>query len=175
MGDLVGGGARFRRWHVNGKAGRRARQVLAPWRSPGYRAAGWVRRDGGRIGLFYAVVLPGLIGLIGLAGDGAGYVRTSQRAENIAAEAARAGGQAIRLSDAIAGGAKAVDPDAAVAAVRHYLTTAGVTDWTVDVSGDGQQLTVTVTVEYDPLMVDVLPGTPPLEATAIVTAELLVG
>ncbi|MDG4833004.1 pilus assembly protein TadG-related protein [Solwaraspora sp. WMMD1047] len=131
--------------------------------------------DSGRIGLFYAIVMPGLIALIGLAGDGAGYIRTSQRAENIAAEAARAGGQAIRLPDAIDGGEKTVDPELAADAVRHYLTTAGVTDWNMEVAPDGQQVTVTVTIGYDPLMVDAIPGVPPLEGTATVTANLLVG
>ncbi|WP_307961946.1 Tad domain-containing protein [Salinispora arenicola] len=76
--------------------------------------------------------------MIGLAGDGAGYVRTTQRAHNIAAEAARAGGQAIRLPEAINGETKAVDTTKAIDAVGDYLTTAGITDLqaTVDVDGN---------------------------------------
>jgi Flp pilus assembly protein TadG len=132
-------------------------------------------RDAGRIGLFYAIVLPGLIAMIGLAGDGAGYVRTTQRANNIAAEAARAGGQAIRLPEAINGETKVVDTAKAIDAVRDYLTTAGITQWQADIADDGQQLTVTVTVHYDPLLVDVLPGVTTIPATATVTASLLVG
>lgn len=132
-------------------------------------------RDAGRIGLFYAIVLPGLIAMIGLAGDGAGYVRTTQRANNIAAEAARAGGQAIRLPEAINGETKVVDTAKALDAVRDYLTTAGITQWQADVADDGQQLTVTITVDYDPLLVDVLPGVTTIPATATVTASLLVG
>lgn len=132
-------------------------------------------RDAGRIGLFYAIVLPGLIAMIGLAGDGAGYVRTAQRADNIAAEAARAGGQAIRLPEAIDGETKVVDTIKAVDAVRDYLTTAGITEWHADVAANGQQLTVTVTVHYDPLLLDVLPGVTTIRATATVTASLLVG
>ncbi|MEJ3743124.1 pilus assembly protein TadG-related protein [Actinomycetes bacterium KLBMP 9797] len=132
-------------------------------------------RDAGRIGLFYAIVLPGLIAMIGLAGDSAGYVRSTQRANNIAAEAARAGGQAIRLPEAINGETKVVDTAKALDAVRDYLTTAGITQWQADIADDGQQLTVTVTVHYDPLLVDVLPGVTTIPATATVTASLLVG
>ena len=132
-------------------------------------------REAGRIGLFYAIVLPGLLALIGLAGDGAGYIRTTQRADNIAAEAARAGGQAIRLPDAINGDRKAVDTSRAIDAVRDYLTTAGISEWNASVADNGQQLTVTVTVHYDPLLVDVLPGVGTIPATATATASLLVG
>lgn len=135
---------------------------------------GHTDRDAGRIGLFYAIVLPGLIAMIGLAGDSAGYIRTSQRAENIASEAARAGGQAIRVPDAIDGAEKALDPTLAVAAVESYLRAAGISDWTVLVDDD-QHLTVTVTVEYDPVMVDVLPGVGSLPVSSTVTASLLVG
>lgn len=132
-------------------------------------------RDAGRIGLFYAIVLPGLIAMIGLAGDGAGYVRTSQRAENIATEAARAGAQAIHLPEAINGEPKTIDPATAVDAIRDYLTTAGITQWDAQVAADGQEVTVVVTVDYDPLLVDVLPGVATIRATATVTVSLLVG
>ncbi|MGI5213859.1 pilus assembly protein TadG-related protein [Plantactinospora sp. CA-290183] len=132
-------------------------------------------RDAGRIGLFYAIFLPGLIAMIGLAGDGAGYVRTTHRANNIAAEAARAGGQAIRLPEAINGETKVVDTAKAIDAVADYLNTAGITDWHATVDADGQQLTVTVTVRYDPLLVDVVPGVTTIPANATVTATLLVG
>ncbi|WP_238005841.1 pilus assembly protein TadG-related protein [Dactylosporangium sp. AC04546] len=138
-------------------------------------AAARAEPDAGRIGLFYAIVLPGLFAMIGLAGDAAGYVRTAQRADNIAAEAARAGGQAIRLPEAINGEKKAVDTAKAIEAVRDYLETAGITQWQALVSADGQHIVVTVTVYYDPLLVDVLPGVTTIAATATVTASLLVG
>src|SRR4051812_33942777 len=94
--------------HGKGPLGQRPLQ-LAPGSIPRQvrmirpTTRGLFDRDAGRIGLFYAIVLPGLLAMIGLAGDGAGYIRTTQRADNIAAEAARAGGQAIRLPDAING------------------------------------------------------------------------
>ena len=132
-------------------------------------------REAGRIGLFYAIVLPGLMMMIGLAADSAGYIQTSQRAENIAAEAARAGGQAIRLPEAINGETKAVDTSRAIQAVRDYLSTAGITQWQATLSADGQQLTVTVHVDYDPLVVDIVPGVSTIPVTATVTATLLVG
>jgi Flp pilus assembly protein TadG len=135
----------------------------------------WLAHDAGRIGLFYAIVLPGLIMMIGLAADSAGYIQASQRADNIAAEAARAGGQAIRLPEAINGETKAVDPSRALDAVRDYLTTAGITRWDAVVSPDGQQLTVTVHVDYDPRVVDIIPGVSAIPIDATVTASLVIG
>ena len=53
--------------------------------------------------LFFAVAVVGLLVLLGLVVDGAAKVRAVQRADTLAAEAARAGGQAIALPPTIAG------------------------------------------------------------------------
>jgi hypothetical protein len=135
----------------------------------------WLADDAGRIGLFYAIVLPGLIMMTGLAADSAGYIQASQRADNICAEAARAGGQAIRVPEAINGDPKAVDPNRAIDAVRDYLTTAGITRWNATASPDGQQLTVTVHLDYDPRVVDIIPGVSTIPIDATVTASLVIG
>lgn len=131
--------------------------------------------DAGRISLFYAIVLPGLIVMIGLAADSAGYIQASQRADNIAAEAARAGGQAIRLPEAINGEDKTVDPSRALDAVRDYLTTAGITQWQATISPDGLELTIAVHVDYDPRVVDLIPGVSTIPVDTTVTASLVIG
>ena len=53
-------------------------------------------RDAGRVSLFLAVSMLGILAIIGMSFDGAGQLRALQRADNLAAEAARAGGQADR-------------------------------------------------------------------------------
>jgi Flp pilus assembly protein TadG len=109
------------------------------------------RDDDGRIALLVLVMAFGVLAMIGLAVDGGGKMRALQRADNIAAEAARAAGQAIDLDQAATGGQKVADPNRAVAAAQAYLNAAGATG-TVSISGDRQQVTVTVTGTYDPVI-----------------------
>ncbi|MEU6284938.1 Tad domain-containing protein [Streptomyces sp. NPDC047028] len=107
-----------------------------------------LRDDRGGVTVFVAVCVIALIGIIGVAVDGGSKMRATERADYIAGEAARAGGQAINPADAISGTAIVVDPQAATAAAKAYLHSAGATG-TVSVSGDGKTLTVTVTGTYD--------------------------
>ena len=88
-----------------------------------------------------------VIATIGLSVDGGGKVRAIERADNIAGEAARAAGQAILTLQAIQGGAKVLDPSAAVAAAQQYLDSAGVSG-TVAVSNDRTHVAVAVTIVY---------------------------
>ncbi|WP_369275992.1 pilus assembly protein TadG-related protein [Streptomyces sp. R11] len=104
--------------------------------------------DRGGITVFVAVCVVALIGIIGVAVDGGSKMRAVERADFIAGEAARAGGQAIDPAKAISGEAIVVDPQDAVAAARSYLSSVDATG-TVSVSGDGKTLTVTVTDAYD--------------------------
>jgi Flp pilus assembly protein TadG len=118
------------------------------FRHMGLRRARWDDRGG--VTVFVAVCVIALIGIIGVAVDGGGKMRATERADYIAGEAARAGGQAIDPAEAISGNAIVVDPQDAQAAAQAYLRSAGATG-TVSVSGDGKTLTVTVTVtgSYD--------------------------
>lgn len=75
----------------------------------------------GRVSIFLAVTMVGVLAIIGLSFDGAGQLRTLQRAQNLAAEAARAGGQAIDRATAIEGGPKRIDEPEARKAVANYL------------------------------------------------------
>uniref|UniRef100_A0AAU1I9M4 Pilus assembly protein TadG-related protein n=1 Tax=Streptomyces sp. NBC_00180 TaxID=2903632 RepID=A0AAU1I9M4_9ACTN len=104
--------------------------------------------DRGGITVFVAVCVVALIGIIGVAVDGGSKMRAVERADFVAGEAARAGGQAIDPAKAISGEAVVVDPQDAVAAARSYLSSVGATG-TVSVSGDGKTLTVTVNDAYD--------------------------
>ncbi|MGC4877397.1 pilus assembly protein TadG-related protein [Micromonospora sp. DT43] len=83
--------------------------------------------DHGRISIFLAVAMVGVLAIVGLSFDGAGQLRTLQRADNLAAEAARAGGQAIDRATAIEGGPTRINQRQARVAVADYLTAAGAT------------------------------------------------
>ncbi|MEN3308888.1 MAG: hypothetical protein V7603_5090 [Micromonosporaceae bacterium] len=133
----------------------------------------FLRRDDGRVSLFVAVLAVGILALIGLAIDGGAKMRAIERADNLAAEAARAGGQAINAPQAIAGGQKVIDPDLAAAAANSYLTTAGVTG-TATPSDDGRQLHVTVTITSNTMVLSII-GITSITVTGTATAVLLTG
>ncbi|AEV86774.1 hypothetical protein ACWT_5756 [Actinoplanes sp. SE50] len=137
---------------------------------------GWwhqIRRDDGTIGLFVAVAAFGILAAIGLAVDGGGRMRTLQHADDIAAEAARAAGQAVDLNRAAATGETVVDPQQAITAGEQYLSAAGVSG-TVTISADRQQITVVVTDHYDTIFLGIL-GYGRLPVDGHGSAQLLTG
>ncbi|WP_226963978.1 pilus assembly protein TadG-related protein [Nostocoides sp. F2B08] len=75
---------------------------------------------------------------VGLAVDLSGHVHAKQRAQAIAAEAARAGGQQLHASVAIRGEAAIVDASAAIAAARTYLAAVPDVTGTVTVASGGR-------------------------------------
>ncbi|RZU72680.1 putative Flp pilus-assembly TadE/G-like protein [Micromonospora kangleipakensis] len=85
---------------------------------------GWTVRESGRVSLFLAAAMTGVLVIIGLAYDGAGQLRSLQRADDLAAEAARSGGQMIDRARAIEGGPKEIDEASARTAVADYLAAA---------------------------------------------------
>ncbi|MEU6610256.1 pilus assembly protein TadG-related protein [Streptomyces shenzhenensis] len=129
--------------------------------------------DRGGVTVFVAVCVIALIGIIGVAVDGGSKLRATERADYIAGEAARAGGQAIDPADAINGTAILVNPQAAAAAAQSYLRSADATG-TVSMSGDGTTLTVTVTGSYDTKFLSVV-GIGSLPVTGHGKATLLHG
>ncbi|MFH8698952.1 TadE/TadG family type IV pilus assembly protein [Streptomyces chartreusis] len=111
----------------------------------------WLRArldDQGGVTVFVAACVLVLIGIIGIAVDGGSKMRATERADYVAGEAARAGGQAIDPAEAISGNAIVVNPQDATAAAQAHLQSAGATG-TVTVSGDGKTLSVVVTGSYD--------------------------
>ncbi|WP_369362631.1 TadE/TadG family type IV pilus assembly protein [Streptomyces sp. CG4] len=129
--------------------------------------------DRGGVTVFVAVCVIALIGIIGVAVDGGGKMRATERADYIAGEAARAGGQAIDPAKAISGTAIVVDPNNAVAAAQAYLRSAGATG-SVSVSGDAKTLTVTVHSSYATAFLPVV-GIGSLAVNGHGTATLLHG
>ncbi|RLQ01101.1 hypothetical protein EAD96_24390 [Micromonospora sp. BL1] len=126
--------------------------------------------ESGRVSMFLAVAMTGVLAIIGLAYDGAGQLRTLQRADNLAAEAARAGGQMIDRARAIEGGPKRIDQVAARAAVAAYLGAAGgVQDHEVDfpVVGTETQIRVRVQITYSRDLLSLFG----VQKTATVTGE----
>jgi hypothetical protein len=106
--------------------------------------------DRGRVSVFVAAAMPAMLLFMGLMWDASGYLRALHRADNIAAEAARAAGQAIDLPLAVAGERIVVDPEAAAGAAAGYLADAGASG-TVEVSADRRTVTVTVALTYHPV------------------------
>ena len=100
--------------------------------------------DRGSVTVFFAISVLCLLLLIGLVADGGAKLRATQQAAAVAAEAARAGGQALDTAQAAAGNPARVDRTLAIQAAQHYLTAARATG-TVAVSDDRTRLTVTVT------------------------------
>ncbi len=104
------------------------------------RAAGG---DRGAVTIFVAVAAVGLLALAGLVVDGGAKVRALQRADRVAAEAARAAGQAVDRSAVLAGGPVRVDRRAALVAAEASLRAAGARG-SARISDDGRVVAVTV-------------------------------
>ncbi|MBT2418022.1 hypothetical protein J7F01_08815 [Streptomyces sp. ISL-22] len=129
--------------------------------------------DRGSVSIYAAIVLVGLLVMIGIAVDGGGKMRATERADALAQEAARAGGQQLDAGDAITADRIAVDPVAARAAALDYLRQAGAKG-TVAVSGDGKTLTVTVAGQYSTRFLPVI-GVTSMSVTGHGSATLLHG
>ena len=92
--------------------------------------------------------------LVGLAVDLGGQVHAEQRAHDVAAQAARTGGQQVQGGPAIQGHRLAVDAAAARAAAEDYLAATNV-EGSVTITG-GDTITVQVTDTYSPLFLGFL-------------------
>lgn len=97
----------------------------------------------GSVTVFTAISVLGILLLVGLVADGGAKLRATQRADATAAEAARAGGQALDLAAAVTGTHDRVDRAVAINAARAYLTAAHAAG-EVAVSHDRTRLLVTV-------------------------------
>ena len=75
---------------------------------------------------------------VGLAVDLSGHVHAKQRAQAIAAEAARAGGQQLQAAAAVRGDAAVVDASAAIAAAKTYLAAVPDVTGTVTLASGGR-------------------------------------
>ncbi|MFI5840194.1 pilus assembly protein TadG-related protein [Catenuloplanes sp. NPDC051500] len=135
-------------------------------------------RDRGRVSIFLAIALFAVLVVIGLSFDAAGRLRTTQRANNLAAEAARAGGQQIDLERAMLDGVQVVDRNAAATAAVDYLQRAGVAgeaNWVTQGEGcadTARCLRVNVQMTYDMVMLPIFGFPEQVTVNGSATAEL---
>lgn len=136
-------------------------------------------REAGRVSVFVAATMPAMLLFLALMWDASGYLRALHRADAVAAEAARAAGQAVDLPLAMTGQRIEVNPDAARAAAETYLAEAGLADSRiaaeVRVVDGGRQVEVTVEVHHDALLLPTFGVGTPETATAHARAHLVDG
>lgn len=132
-----------------------------------------LRDDDGRVSLFFVIVAFGLIVAAGLAVDGPAGLRALARADNVAAEAARTAGQQLDAAQAIPGGPKVVDPEAATQAAMSYIEAAGATG-AVQIDPARNRITVTVEITYDTIVLGII-GQSTITVTGSATAEIVTG
>ena len=111
-------------------------------------------RERGSVSLWMVTAAMAMIILTGLAVDLGGQVLTRQHVANVAAQAARAGGQQLQASRAIRGEGVRTDPARAVAAARAYLAASDVTG-TVQLSG-GTTLVVHTAATYPTKLLSII-------------------
>jgi Flp pilus assembly protein TadG len=100
-------------------------------------------RDGeaGGVMALVAVLMVGLLAVVGLVYDGGRAITAQRRAINIAEQAARAGARALDATTLRTAAPDRLDPQAAVAEAEAYLASVGATGQ-VTVTGDLVQVTV---------------------------------
>lgn len=94
----------------------------------------------GSVSLFLVVAVLAILIAVGLVVDGGQKLRATQRADDTAAEAARAAVQSVQPANTVRGEAPRVNASAAIYAAQQYLARAGVTG-SVRVIGDRVQVT----------------------------------
>lgn len=112
------------------------------------------RDEQGSITLFFITMGLALFLVVGLVVDGGGKIRALQRANTVADQAARAGGQAINGPQAIKGDGASIDVAAARAAAQAYLNRAGVGGSVAVV--DGTHLRVSTITHYNPVFLGLM-------------------
>ena len=133
-----------------------------------------VDAERGSVTLFLAISTLGLLILTGLVVDGGAKLRATQQADQVAAEAARAAGQALDLPAAITGTTTpSVNTTAAVTAANTYLAAAGL-QGAVTVDPTGTRLTVTTTDSAPTVFLGLI-GIHTLAVTGTATVTLVHG
>jgi len=128
-------------------------------------------RDGGQVTAMVVLLTAAMIMCAGLVVDGGRVFAANRRAHDDAAGAARAGAQALSISDLRATGTLTLNPDAATAAAQDYLKAAGATG-TVEVNGDEVTVTVSITTR---MLILGLGGIGSRTVTATETAQAVHG
>jgi hypothetical protein len=119
--------------------------IARSWVARTRRASSGEPSERGAVSLFVAIAVVGLLALAGLVVDGGAKVRAVQRADRIAAEAARAAGQAVDLTVVMQGGGVRVDRRAALVAAESHLRASGV-EGSARVVDGGRGIAVSTTI-----------------------------
>lgn len=128
------------------------------------------RNERGSITIWMATASVAMTLLVGLAVDLGGQVHAQQRAHDLAAQAARAGGERVQAAPAIEGEYVRIDALAAKGAAIDYLSAAHA-HGTATITG-GTTLTVHVTDTYEPRFLGVL-GIGALNVNGTASARLV--
>ncbi len=128
------------------------------------------RDERGSISIWLATSSFVMMMLVGLAVDLGGQVHAQQRAHDIAAQAARAGGQRVEAAPAIEGRFVSVDTAAARSAAKAFLAAAGF-EGTVVITG-GDTITVTAKDAYSPKFLGII-GIGDLDVTSEASARVV--
>ncbi|KRA30991.1 MULTISPECIES: TadE family protein [unclassified Nocardioides] len=128
------------------------------------------RGERGSVTVWLALASFVMIFLVGLAVDLGGQVHAHERAHDLAAQAARAGGEEVDGGAAIQGNDPAINTAAARTAAQRYLEAAGVSG-TVAIT-NGNTITVTVHDTYEPRFLSLL-GINRLDVTGTASARLI--
>ena len=107
-----------------------------------------LERERGSVTIWIITSATAMILLVGLAVDVGGQVHAKQRAQDIAVEAARAGGQQLQAPTAVRGRGAVADPGQAISAARNYLAGTSDVTGTASVSG-ANTITVNTTSRYE--------------------------
>lgn len=128
-------------------------------------------QERGAVTLFVAIAVVGLMAMLGLVVDGGGKIRAVQRADRLAAEAARAAGQAVDARSVLSGEVIRVDRTAALAAAQQYLSAADA-HGRAEISPDGRAITVTTEATVPTVFLGLV-GVPQLTVTGTADARLV--
>lgn len=124
-----------------------------PSRAPDRSVSRRCRDERGSVSLFAVAMTIGALLLLGLIVDGGARIQAIQRADGVAREAARQGGQALQAGPAVRGQAVLGDTAAGAAAARRYLAAAGVNG---SVSVRGATISVDTRLSYTPIILSMI-------------------
>lgn len=111
-------------------------------------------RERGSVSIWLATASLVMIIMVGLAVDLGGQVHTQQRARDIAAQAARAGGEQVLAGPAVRGQGVQTDTVAAKSAARDYLAASDVSG-SVTIQG-GDTVVVATTDTYQTMFLGII-------------------
>lgn len=127
-------------------------------------------RERGSVTVWLALTSFVMVVLVGLAVDLTGQVHAQQRTRDIAAQAARTGGEQVDAASAVRGIAATVNSARAVSAARAYLSASGI-EGSVSIA-NGTTLVVSTSDTYQPKFLSII-GLGSMRVTGSAEARLV--